>query len=253
MNKHLTILALVLLAALSAMASTSVTGDALTLNSSVTQFSTTAGFVQSITFRVIPGYCGKVYVGESTMNTSTYAATYAVLWPNCGGGLSDEYTIADPTGLNSIDTSKLYLAGQISGEKVLWSTTKTGCTASGCPVATLKLTPVKSGPVLNASSTQGSLLDPSGNSAAFITVRTVPGHVGKVRIGGTSLSSGLVTQPDAAFGQVHKALYPLSPSLMNKVDSLVLSDADNDMRPGVLASFAEVNGEFPLVAIFHRQ
>lgn len=238
-----------MLVACSLFAATNINADSFTVSSTPTQFSSTMGKVQSLTFRVIPGYCGKVFIGTATMNTSTYAGVIKVLWPNCSGGLGDEYTVKDITGANSVDTSMLYVAGQIAGEKILWESIQTGCDANGCPSASLRLIPVPVGPVYNASSTQAAgLLQVYGpyydHGGALVQINTVPGLSGKTRVGGYLMTAQV--QPDPFYHSVSKSLFPLSGS-MNSTDKWELYGVGGVNDVPTLAVFNEVPGEFVLV------
>jgi hypothetical protein len=57
-------------------------------------------------FRVEPGYCGKFYFGNSSLNPSIAAGLYKTLFPNCVGGWSEEFvaipdsTVNVPVALN---------------------------------------------------------------------------------------------------------------------------------------------------------
>lgn len=42
-------------------------------------------------FRVEPGYCGKFYFGNSSLNPSAGTGLYKTLFPNCAGGWSEEF------------------------------------------------------------------------------------------------------------------------------------------------------------------
>jgi hypothetical protein len=247
MKKH--VLTLVALAALPVMASTTISADSYTLNATPTQFSTTVGKVQKITFRAIPGYCGKIYIGGAAMNTSTYANVFKVLWPDCNGGIVDEYSVEDYTGANSLDTSAFYIAGDIPGEKILWETLKTGCNSNGCPVASNTLRPLPLGPVHNTSATQAAAVNFNGTgSLAMYQFATVPGLSGKIRVGDNFMS--LVAQPDPFYHNTAKVLWPLTAG-MTKTDfyelrSELLTDPYG-LIVGAVGVFTEVNGEFVLL------
>lgn len=65
---------------------------------------------QSIRFQVIPGYCGKMHVGLKGMSVTTCANVLTVLWPNCSGGHSENFTLSDLSGNNGIDPTTIYIA-----------------------------------------------------------------------------------------------------------------------------------------------
>lgn len=95
-----------------------------------TNFLSAIGKVNRITIRMIPGACYKVYIGNSTMNIATGIGVYKAMYPNCTGGLSDEWTLSDDvTGTDSIDPSTIYIASDNYTE-ILWESTSTGNVSS---------------------------------------------------------------------------------------------------------------------------
>ena len=51
-------------------------------------------------FRVEPGYCGKFYFGNSSLNPATATGLYKTLFPNCVGGWSEEFVAIPDSGVN---------------------------------------------------------------------------------------------------------------------------------------------------------
>jgi hypothetical protein len=260
MKRHSLIAAAALLFSLAPamVASTQYQAGSVSLTASPAPFSTTLGKVQRLAIRVIPGYCGKVWIGSSAMtsgSTATNAGVIRVLWPSCSGGLSDEWTIQDQTGANSVDTSTIYLMtdSNDAGEQVLWESEQTNCSSSGCPVSALRLIPVILGPVYNASATQAAAITtitgPYQNTGAYaLQFATVPGLSGKNHVGLYAMSE--YSQPDPLYQATAKVLFPLTPSLMNQTDHWDMytglpSGQANDL--GSVAVFNEVNSEFLLV------
>jgi len=183
---------------------------AISLTASPVQF-TSLGFysgytagtkVQRIAFRVIPGFCGKLYVGNSIMTTasfSTYAGVFKVIYPNCSGGLSDEYKIEDLAGTNGIDAAQFYVMGQSAGDVIAWDTFQT----SGGPAATLLHPVVGPGPVPN---TTAFPVHVGTVAAAIMQFNVVPGMTGKIRVFGAS--GFTVHQPDQTYTGIKKVLWP---------------------------------------------
>jgi hypothetical protein len=70
-----------------------------------------------------PGQEGKIAIGSSAMATTTGNigdSAFIELWPNWDGsadnGRSDTWIINDPTWLNTIDLSQIYVWPEIAGE-----------------------------------------------------------------------------------------------------------------------------------------
>jgi len=115
-----------LLSSVGIWAQSAVLGDQLTVSTTPAQFSTSMAPVQSIRFQVIPGFCGKMYIGLQGMNVATYAKVLAILWPNCTGGPSESFTLSDSSGHNGIDPTTLYIVGGTAGEQLAWSAFRSG-------------------------------------------------------------------------------------------------------------------------------
>jgi hypothetical protein len=143
---------------------TVVLGDQFTVSNTPTQFSTTMTPVQSIRFQVIPGYCGKIYIGLQGMSATTYAKLLSVLWPNCTGGHSESFTLSDLSGNNGIDPTTIYIAGGNAGDQITWSAVKYGGSSSNADGET------PSGTV-NGTNTTFTLSHSPNPSASLILVR----------------------------------------------------------------------------------
>jgi hypothetical protein len=115
-----------LLSGMGTWAQTAVLGDQFTVSTTPTQFSSTMAPVQSIRFQVIPGYCGKMYIGLQGMNIATYTKVLSILWPNCTGGPSESFTLRDLSGNNGIDPTTLFIVGGTTGEQLAWSAVRNG-------------------------------------------------------------------------------------------------------------------------------
>ena len=122
------LLFLALIGGISTLAQNGVLGDQFTVSTTPTQFSTNMAPVQAIRFQVIPGYCGKMYIGLQGMNVATYSKVLAILWPNCMGGPSENVTFSDLSGNNGIDPTTLYIAGGTAGEQLAWVAMRNGAT-----------------------------------------------------------------------------------------------------------------------------
>lgn len=137
-----------------------------------TKFFANVGKVNSFTIRVVPGVCSKVYIGFSNMNRTTLEGVIKVLYPNCTGGLSDEWRWIDVarTGQDVLDTSLIYLAADSTGyTEILWESNSTGVVASQ---------------LLKPFGTQGPMPNGAvfGPGASFVEAHIVPGMVGKVTV-----------------------------------------------------------------------
>ncbi len=70
-------------------------------------------------FQVIPGFTGKTYVGTKTMAKATLAGVARILWPNAGGGFSENFCIEAQDGENSIHLSDYAVDADVAGEGLL--------------------------------------------------------------------------------------------------------------------------------------
>lgn len=158
-------------------------------------------WVNKLTVRVVPGFEGKVFVGISGMNTSTYANTLAVLYPN-GGAHSEEYVIQDPNnnGDDGIDLCSIYVAGGIGGEKAVAEYESTDLYGTLEPIYYLQPFFVEA--VTNSNLT--SLLPAGTNYYSVLRVQVIPGNTGKQTISTAGTKSGPF-QP--TFGEA-AVLYP---------------------------------------------
>lgn len=229
--------------------SSTSSGGNFTMSTTPAQFSTTLGHVQSITFRSVPGYCGKIYIGSSAMNTSTLAGVFKVIYPNCSGGIGDEYKLVDYTATDGIDSGMFYIAGGISGELLTWEAYQTGITAS------TQMTVYCSGPVtvygnyspsapVCATASHAPMTNVTG-----IQVAVVPGMSGKIYVGGASMNpSGLVN--------MKKVLWPNS-SGTPATDFWAFFDplgGNNVWLPSYTTAADGASwGEYPLVTAWQRQ
>ena len=234
---RLSALLILLIGSLGSLFASDTPSGFVLLFTSPQQFSTTLGYVQKITFRNVPGQCGKIYIGRSNMNVATLAGVIKVLYPNCGGGIGDEYSIEDKTGADGINANDFYIQGGTYGETVLWDAYRTGVTTAQ------KLVPVRTGPLPNGAYWE-QFMPISGSNppmAAVVEAYVVPGHVGKISIGNT-----LSTAP-------RKVLWPNTGQNISDGYRQTAFNGLNDMRADLFQSLAAVPGEFPLVTVWRRQ
>jgi hypothetical protein len=129
--------------------------------------------VQRIAIRVVPGYCGKIYIGTSGMNISTLTNVIKILYPNCNGGLSDEYVLQDVTGNDGINSTTFYVAGQNTGDNYLIEFNQTGLTGAK------NLVPVQVGILTNWNSNDTWLKAAGNSNVAVLQFNIIPGGTGK--------------------------------------------------------------------------
>jgi hypothetical protein len=177
-------------------------------------------------FRVEPGYCGKFYFGNSSLNPATGTGLYKTLFPNCAGGWSEEFvaipdsTVNVPVTLNiaaeistdSLSSEALYVApyggsGSASSQSVGGGTTvlATAATAMGT------------------------------GFVHRITISVTPGQVGQVFIGTSSMSTDL--------GGVIAVLYPNSVGRWSEQFDLIDPQGDG-IDLSALYIMGEVSGEY---------
>ena len=71
--------------------------------------------------QVIPGLTGKVYLGVRSMNKSTLAGVTRILWPNSGGGFSENFFLESQDGTNSIRLADYAIDADVAAEGLLVS------------------------------------------------------------------------------------------------------------------------------------
>lgn len=204
--------------------------------------------VSKMVVSVTPGQTGKVYIGNSTLDPSTLAGVYAVLYPNSSGAWSEEFELSDPQG-DGIDLSTIYVLGAVTGEQVSIGTYTSGTTPA-TPL-TVKL----SGPVYNASSTAADLLAGSSTPAAVVRAQVLPGESYKVRVGLASMTGQ--TQPDSSLVGVAKILWPNTGSYSvgeghSETFKLACQDGSNCLDASAYAFFTEGAGEHLVLSVWGR-
>lgn len=207
-----------------------------------------SGMAASVKISVTPGQTGKVYIGNASMNTSTLAGLYQVLEPNSVGRMSEEFNLVDPLG-DGIDTSAIYVTGDVSGEYALISTLVKGVTPS------TNLVEAFSGAVSPSSSVTGTLVTATSLPIAALSIETVPGQAGKMHIGTAGMTSG---SPTTSFADQHKVLWPNTGSYNvgeGWTETFVSNcqDGSNCENLSNFSFFPEVSGEQIIVSAWKRQ
>lgn len=133
-------------------------------------------------FRVEPGYCGKFYFGNSSLNPATGTGLYKTLFPNCYGGWSEEF-VAIPDSTVNIPVT-LHIAEEFSTDAV--------------SSESLYVTPYGgSGSVSSQSVSGGTTVlansaTPMGSGFVHrITISVTPGQEGQVFIGTAAMTTDL--------------------------------------------------------------
>lgn len=252
--KRILIIAAILIQSLSA-AVYNGTATVTSTPQSLESISGLSGQVQRFRISVIPGFSGKIYIGNSSsMNTTTYANTMRVLYPNSAGGWSDQFSAMDPQKRDGIPLNQIFITGDITGERFIWEVEQTG-------TASLRtLIPFYAGPLAPSNPNTAAcwhLAYPSNRMMAGYQVSVVPGMTGKVRIG-KQIDS--YYQPDSQLRGVGRILWPntgaAGPDSANTesldVWSSELPRTGNPIYGNNLCVYPEVYGEFPLVAVWQR-
>lgn len=191
----------------------------------------------SVAIRNVPGQCGKIYVGIAGMNTMTLTGVIKVLYPNCGGGIGDSYSVSfgEP---NAINAEQFYVAGT-PGEHALVEVRKSGWPEA----ATVGYQPERTGPMPIASGPTPPTVGTANAFGTKVQVSVVPGQVGKVRVGGQSFCA--TAQTDPSLTGVSKILWP---NTGNVGQSNARSESIETTRdPVKYCVWPEVLGETPLV------
>lgn len=157
-----------------------------------------ANKVSRITFRNIPGQCSKIYLGMAGMNTATLSGVFKILYPNCGGGIGEEYTVS--TGASrGIQQNQFYVAADYAVDVLI----EVRSELSDSNYVTAPTFVVKAaGPVSGSTPTAATM----AIMDTLLQFNLIPGQVGKIRVGGSSF--GATVQPDGSFTGVVSVLYP---------------------------------------------
>ncbi len=217
-------------AASSPYGSTTFQGGPITLTTTPTQLTIPGGGdLAYLKIRTVPGACGKVYVGSSSMNTSTLAGVYKVIWPNCSGGHSEGFALSPIQRTTDghpypLDPSEIYLAGQTAGEIALWE----GMTTPG---TTYRETRYGTAITVGSSATQ---LFPTATYASYLTVSMVPGGSGKIYLGSSTMNISTLSG-------VLAILYPNSVGRWS--ETFAMDNNDQRIKADQLYAIAQVSGE----------
>jgi hypothetical protein len=160
----------------------------------------TSNWVNSVLVSVVPGGEGKVYIGQSSQNASTGSGIAQILFPNYGAH-SEQFTLSDPSGNDTINLCNLYVAGEIPGEIALASWNYKNGTSTGNEMVLVQaqsyLGPIPSSepvgctgasgpfvPIGPAGLLQDSSLTDTDPSYYFsrIRVQVIPGQEGKIQL-----------------------------------------------------------------------
>jgi hypothetical protein len=158
--------------------------------SSVYSFSGTSGTppatfsatASRLRFRVEPGYCGKFYFGNSSLNPAAGTGLYKTLFPNCLGGWSEEF-VAIPDSSVNVPVS-LNIAQEFSTDAV--SSESLSVAPYGGPGAVSSQSVGGGTTVLSTS--------PTAMGTGFvhrITISVTPGQEGQVFVGTASMTTDL--------------------------------------------------------------
>jgi hypothetical protein len=133
-------------------------------------------------FRVQPGYCGKFYFGNSSLNAAAGTGLYKTLFPNCTGGWSEEF-VAIPDSTVNIPVA-LSIAAEFATDAV--------------SSEALSVAPYGGSGSTSSQSVGGGTTVLSGTPAAMgtgfvhrIAISVTPGQAGQVFIGTSAMSTDL--------------------------------------------------------------
>jgi hypothetical protein len=177
-------------------------------------------------FRVEPGYCGKFYFGNSSMNPATGTGLYKTLFPNCLGGWSEEF-IAVPDSTVNVPVT-LNIAAEFSTDFV--------------SSEALYVAPYGGSGSASSQSVGGGATVLSTSPAAMgtgfvhrITISVTPGQEGQVYIGTSSMSTDL--------GGVAAILYPNTIGRWSEQFDLMDPQGDG-IDLSALYIMGEIDGEY---------
>jgi hypothetical protein len=77
--------------------------------------------VSKIFAQVVPGLTGKGYLGKSNLIRATLAGVIRILWPNSGGGFSENMLIESSDGTDSLNLAEYFVDMDVAGEGLLIS------------------------------------------------------------------------------------------------------------------------------------
>jgi hypothetical protein len=143
---------------------------------------TFSGTASRLRFRVDPGYCGKFYFGNSSLNADSGTGLYKTLFPNCFGGWSEEF-IAIPDSSVNVPVS-LNIAPEFDGD-FLSSESLSVAPYGGAPSASTQS-------VGGGTTVLANTPSPLGSSFVHrVTISMTPGQGGQVYVGTSAMSWNL--------------------------------------------------------------
>ncbi len=71
--------------------------------------------------QAVPGLTGKGYLGRSNMVRASLVGVIRILWPNSGGGFSENMLIESSDGTDSLNLSEYFVDMDVAGEGLLVS------------------------------------------------------------------------------------------------------------------------------------
>jgi hypothetical protein len=77
--------------------------------------------VARIFAQVVPGLTGKGYLGKSNMIRATLVGVMRILWPNSGGGFSENFMVESADGTDALNLSEYFVDMDVAGEGLLVS------------------------------------------------------------------------------------------------------------------------------------
>lgn len=171
------------------------------LSSAPTRLLTSTDWVSKITVRNIPGQCSKIYIGSSAMNTTTLAGVAKVLYPNCYGGIGEEYEIGLPGGNSrNLDQRDYFFASDYPVDVLL----EIHAEATDHHVVVPPKYTIKSAGAACGGGTPAALT--LGITDLRLQISSIPGYSGKFRVGNAAFAAA--SQPDSSFAGVHSLLFP---------------------------------------------
>ena len=173
-----------------------------------------------------PGYCGKFYFGNSSLNPASGTGLYKTLFPNCLGGWSEEF-VAIPDSIVNVPAS-LNIAAEFSTDAL--SSEALAVAPYGGSGSTSSQSVAGGTAVLSST--------PTAMGTGFvhrITISVTPGQVGQVFIGTSAMSTDL--------GGIVAILYPNSVGRWSEQFDLIDPQGDG-IDLSALYILGEVPGEY---------
>jgi hypothetical protein len=174
-------------------------------------------------FRVEPGYCGKFYFGNGSLNPASGTGLYKTLFPNCVGGWSEEFVAIPDSTVNvpvTLNIAAEFATDALSSEALTVApyggSGSTSSQSVGGGATVLSSTPTAMG----------------SSFVHRIAISVTPGQVGQVYIGTSSMNTDL--------GGVLAILYPNSIGRWS--EQFDLTDPQGD---GIDLSALYILGEIP--------